>query len=44
MTTGEPLKVGNTPATAGRSTPDTTPYTILAVAITAPVLPAETNP
>ncbi len=32
------------PASAGRSTPGTTPCTILAVAMTAPVLPAETNP
>ena len=44
-TTGEPLTtVGKTPASAGRSTPGTTPCTILAVAIRAPVLPAETNP
>ena len=32
------------PARAGRSTPGTTPCTIFAVAITAPVLPADTNP
>ena len=32
------------PASAGRSTPGTTPCTILAVAITAPVLPADTKP
>ena len=36
--------VGKAPASAGRSTPGTTPCTILAVAITAPVLPADTNP
>ena len=44
-TTGVPLRrSGNTPASAGRSTPGTTPCTILAVAMTAPVLPAETKP
>ena len=36
--------VGKTPSRAGRSTPGTTPCTILAVAMTAPVLPADTNP
>ena len=36
--------VGKAPASAGLSTPGTTPWTILAVAITAPVLPADTNP
>src|SRR5579885_1415904 len=43
-TTGWPASVGKTPARAGRSTPCTTPCTILAVAMTAPVLPAETRP
>ncbi len=32
------------PSSAGRSTPGTTPCTILAVAMTAPVLPADTKP
>src|ERR1022692_772109 len=43
-TTGLPISVGKMPASAGRSTPCMTPCTILAVAMTAPVLPAETNP
>ena len=36
--------VGNAEASAGRSTPGTIPCTILAVAMTAPVLPADTTP
>src|SRR6266545_3697614 len=36
--------VGIKAASAGRSTPGNIPITILAVAIAAPVLPAETNP
>ena len=43
-TTGVPSIVGNMPSSAGRSTPGTTPCTILAVAMMAPVFPAETNP
>src|ERR1035441_2343613 len=43
-TTGLRISVGKMPASAGRSTPCMTPCTILAVAMTAPVLPAETNP
>ena len=39
-----PLEVGKRPASAGRFTPGTTPCMIFAVAITAPVLPADTNP
>ena len=39
-----PCAVGNTAASAGRSTPGIAPRTILAVAIAAPVLPAVTNP
>src|SRR5690242_3451098 len=42
-TTGMPSMVGKIPASAGRSTPGITPCTILAVAMTAPVLPAETK-
>ena len=44
ITTGVPLRVGKAEASAGRSTPGTMPCTILAVAMTAPVLPADTNP
>ena len=36
--------MGNAEASAGRSTPRIMPWTIFAVAITAPVLPAETTP
>ena len=36
--------VGINAANAGLSTPGNVPITILAVAIAAPVLPAETNP
>src|ERR1039458_5630301 len=43
-TTGLPISVGKMPASAGRSTPCMTPCTILAVAMTAPVLPAERRP
>ena len=43
-TTGVPLSVGKADASAGRSTPGSMPCTILAVAITAPVLPADTTP
>src|SRR5664279_3776089 len=43
-TTGVPSIVGKMPSSAGRSTPGTTPCTILAVAMMAPVLPADTNP
>ena len=43
ITTGVPEMVGNTPARAGRSTPCTTPWTILAVAMIAPVFPALTD-
>ena len=43
-TTGVPLRVGKADARAGRSTPGSMPCTILAVAITAPVFPAETKP
>ncbi len=44
MMAGEPFTVGKTAASAGRVTPGTTPCTILAVAITAPVFPADTRP
>jgi len=43
-TEGAPFSVGMAEANAGRSTPGMTPCTILAVAMTAPVLPAETQP
>src|ERR1039458_7463239 len=39
-TTGVPSIVGKMPSSAGRSTPGTTPCTILAVAMMAPVFPA----
>ena len=41
--TALPLRVGKAEASAGRSTPGNMPCTILAVAMTAPVLPAETT-
>src|SRR5581483_5966741 len=44
ITAGEPASVGNADASAGRSTPGSMPCVIFAVAITAPVLPAETTP
>ena len=44
MTAGLPVSVGKAVANAGRSMPGTTPWTIFAVAMTAPVLPAETTP
>jgi len=43
-TTGFPVPVGRAIARAGRSTPRTMPWTIFVVAMTAPVLPAETTP
>src|SRR5919107_621746 len=41
---GRPDLVGSMAASAGRSTPGSMPSTIFAVAIAAPVLPAETKP
>src|SRR5919197_330802 len=41
---GRPDFVGKSAASAGRSTPGSIPMTIFAVAIAAPVLPAETKP
>ena len=43
-TTGVPLIVGKTPVSAGRSTPGNLPSTIFAIAMQAPVLPAEIKP
>ena len=43
-TTGVPLSVGKAEASAGRCTPRIMPWIIFAVAMTAPVLPAETKP
>ena len=44
ITAGLPFTVGKTDASAGRPTPRTIPLTVFDIAITAPVLPADTTP